>query len=126
MATGLISKTTASVFRRELAEGITTNFAGKGLPRTSRDLTDEEKDIRQQKLAEYDAQKKRGNIGKWALKLSAVARTTEAIKADTEAVLGDTKAMRNILEGKEIGAKPGQSDKSRLKQLRMVKRQIDN
>ena len=133
MATGLISKTTASVFRRELTEGITTNFAGKGLPRTSRDLTDEERDIRQQKLAEYDAQKKRVNTGKWTLKLSAVARTTEAIKndtvaikADTEAVLGDTKAMRNILEGKETGAKPGQSDKERLKELRTVKRQIDN
>ena len=99
-----------------------------------RDATDEEMDHRRQKLAEYDAQKKRVNTGKWGLKiLSTVAKTTEAIKndtvaikADTEAVLGDTQAMRNILEGKEIGVKPGQTDKSRLKQLRMVKRQIDN
>ena len=95
----------------------------------------DEKDIqfRRDKLAAYDAQKKRVNCGKWGLKLSAVAKTTEAIKndtvaikADTEAVLGDTKAMRNILEGKEIGAKPGQADKERLKELRTVKRQIDN
>jgi hypothetical protein len=133
MDTGLISKTTASVFRKELVDETITHFAGAGLPRTERPATAEEMDHRRQKLAEYDAQKKRVNTGKWALKLSAVAKTTEAIKndtvaikADTEAVLGDTKAMRNILEGKEIGAKPGQADKERLKELRTVKRQIDN
>jgi hypothetical protein len=131
--TALISLAAASLFRKELATKTITRYVGKGLPREERDATDEEMDHRRQKLAEYDAQKKRVNTGKWALKLSAVAKTTEAIKndtvaikADTEAVLGDTKAMRNILEGKEIGAKPGQTDKERLKELRMVKRQLDN
>ena len=132
--TALISLTAASLFRKELATKTISRYVGKGLPRAERDATDEEMDHRRQKLAEYDAQKKRVNTGKWGLKiLSTVAKTTEAIKndtvaikADTKSILGDTHAMRNILEGKEIGVKPGQTDKSRLKQLRMVKRQIDN
>ena len=120
--TDLISASTATGYRKDLAEGKRIR-GDKEFP-----LTEEESARRLQKLAEYDAhqQQKRSRPGKWAQKLTGIAKNTVAIKADTEAVLGDTKAMRNILEGKEIGAKPGQSDKERLKELRTVKRQIDN
>ena len=88
MATKLILKTTASVFRKELAEGKISMYAGKGLPRVERDATDEEIDHRREKLAEYDAQKTRLNTGKWSHKL------LKTIKSDTSATLKNTEDLK--------------------------------
>ncbi len=111
----MISPTLASTYRKELATGKTTRYVGKGLPREERDLTEEDKTSRQTKLAEYDAHVKRSNRGKWGQKLTTVAKTTAAIKADTTAIKADTKAIRddttairNFVEGGEVPRKEGQ------------------
>jgi Zn/Cd-binding protein ZinT len=62
---GLISQSTASLYRKELATGKITQYAGKGLPRAERDATDDELQHRRGKLTDYDAHKMRSNTGKW-------------------------------------------------------------
>ena len=85
---GLITKSGASLYRKELATRQISTYAGKGLPRTERDLTDEEIEHRREKLAEYDAQKTPLNTGKWGHKL------LKTIKSDTSATLKNTEDLK--------------------------------
>ena len=50
--TGLLTKSGASLYRKELATKKTTHYVGKGLPRQERDLTEEEVEHRCEKLVE--------------------------------------------------------------------------
>ena len=72
--------------------------------------------------------------------LSSIKNNTDAIKGTTEAIKGTAEAIKcttdaihekvevicNVMEGGEQPRKEGQSDKARIKQLRVQKRLIDN
>ena len=88
--------------------------------------------MREGQLAAFDvkmkATAKRGvySRGKLIKQLGSIKNDTEAIKGTTHAIHEDTKVSRNVIEGGEQPRKDGQSDKARIKQLRVQKRLIDN
>ena len=78
---------------------------------------------------------KRGlySSGKWIKQLGSIKNDTEAIKGTTEAIKGtaeaikaDTTSILGLLKGQEVERDKDQSDKERLKQIRTIKRQLDN
>ena len=130
-----MSKVRASLLRKEVAEGVSSIYAGTGMPRTIKKLSAEEIADRRRQLDAYEASRPAGEKrqSKWTRKLGAIEADTKAIKKDTEAIRGttqaileDTKFLRNVFEGGEQPRKDGQSDKERIKQLRVQKRIIDN
>ena len=112
---GVISKALACKYRKEILKI---------------DLSEKARKEKQEKLdarAEWLKQNGRGTYkAKLTKQLSSIKKDTAAIKTNTEAVLDDTKALRAIAEGEEVPRKPGQSDKARLKQIRLQKRLLDN
>ena len=56
----------------------------------------------------------------------AIKGTAEAIKCTTDAIHEKVEVICNAMEGGEQPRKEGQSDKARIKQLRVQKRLIDN
>ena len=119
-----MSKVRASLLRKEVAEGVSSIYAGTGKPRTIKKLTAEEIADRRRQLEAYEASRPAGEKrqSKWTRKLGAIEADTKAVKADTTAIkndtteiLEDTKAIRDALAGKELPRKEGQSDKERLK-----------
>jgi hypothetical protein len=125
-----MSKTLISTYRKEVAESRTMAYQGQGQPRKLVPLTPEQIKVRQEKIATYDAwlqtQGKRTVVKKWGQQLNDIKANTQAIMANTTAIKDDTTAIRNALDGEEIPRKQGQTDKNRLKQLRLQKRGIDN
>jgi hypothetical protein len=133
----LISKSIAYNYRKEIESRKISHHQGKGLPRVERDTTEDEIETKKRKLAERQQWLQQNGRGPYKTRLAvkigsikgdtkAIKKGTEAIKKDTGALLDDTKAIRNSLEGKEVLPKEGQTDKERIKEIRMVKQKLDN
>jgi len=54
------------------------------------------------------------------------AHTTAVVHASEERLSRDIKEVHDVLRGKETGLQDGQTDKERLKQIRLLKRTLDN
>ena len=133
---GLISAKFASLYRKEIAAEQTSFFAGAGKPWTLRRLSETEIVERKRKLSAYDASlpdTRRGAKGKWAKKISSLIADTKDIKEATtqikeaqEGIKKDTTCILGLLKVQEVERDTDQSDKERLKQIRTIKRQLDN
>ena len=54
------------------------------------------------------------------------AHTTAVVRASEERLSRDIKEVHDVLRGKETGRQEDQTDKERLKQIRLQKRALDN
>ena len=98
------------------------------------ELTSTEREMREGQLAAYDAStkdtgKRVYKAAKWSKQLCSIEKDTDAIKGTAEAIKCTTDAIHekveilcNVMEGGEQPRKEGQSDKARVKQLRVQKR----
>ena len=102
---GLISKSMAFNYRKELETGTFSRYEGKDLPRSVRNLTEAEIEHRKNKLEErlqWLAQTGRGAYKtKLTLKLSKILGNTEDIKEDATTIKKDTTAIKKDTEDLE-------------------------
>lgn len=128
----VISRVTASIYRKALATNKTVVRMGQGKPRIVKILTLAQRDFREQPLQAYDA-KRSVYASKWSKQLNTFQSTAADIQKDTkdlkecqERMQGDTEGILGLLKGKEIECDPEPSDKERTKDIRLFKRQLDN
>ena len=79
-----MSKVRASILRKEVAEGVSSIYAGTGMPRTIKKLSAEEIADRRRQLDAYEASRPAGEKrqSKWTRKLGAIEADTKAIKKE--------------------------------------------
>ena len=100
----------------------------RGKPDEEKDLTPEQRSMRAEKVATYEAyinaSGKRRISSKWSKQLDSIEETMKDTKEDTTEIKQSVNELSNFFKGKATPSDPDQTDAERLRQIGLQQKML--